>query len=67
MSEKLPGIIVGALPSPKAVSQARYEHRVVHTHFNPDGKVVQCSCGWSSHNCNTDEDFQLEWLEHLTD
>jgi hypothetical protein len=64
MSEKLPAIIVGALPSPKRVQQ-EYIHRVKHTHFTPDGKIVECTCGWQSHLCSNDEDYETEWLEHL--
>lgn len=64
-SKKLPTMIVGALPSPERAREM--EHRVLHTHFTPDGKIVTCSCGWQSHLCSNDEDLEIEWLEHLGD
>ena len=62
MSKKLPETIIGALPSPERVSMV---HRPIHSHFTPDGKIIRCACGWESHLCSTEEDFHVEWMEHL--
>lgn len=58
----LPSTIVGALPSPQRVMQ---DHRIIHSHFTPDGNIYNCCCGWVSGLCPTEEDFQLAWMEHL--
>lgn len=58
----LPPIIVGALPSPKAV---RMEHRVVGQNFSPDGKSRRCSCGFETRTIQSDDELEMEFLSHL--
>ena len=55
--DRLDPVRVGSLPPPP--------HRINHTHFTPDGKIVICACGWQSHLCPDEETFEIEWMEHL--
>lgn len=62
MSEKLPTIIVGALPPPEALQR---EHRVTNQHYTPDGQSLTCQCGFSTRFHHSESALDEEWTEHL--
>lgn len=63
LADGLPPTIVGSLPGLFETTAPR--HEVKHTHFTPDGKIVQCRCGWESGLCRDDETLAIIWLNHL--
>lgn len=59
--EDLRSDIVGSLPPPPN------NHRVVHTEFNPDGRIVKCACGFTTSLCHSERQSDEEFLLHLAE
>ena len=57
-NDVFPEEIVGTLPSLASV------HRISNTHFTPDGRIITCVCGWSTHHLCSEE-AEAEWMDHL--
>lgn len=59
-NERLPGMIVGALPSPEALTK----HRLLYKTARMGTVSGECSCGWSSGPCSDDQTFMTIWKGH---